>query len=462
MNIDSNEEPPSKRIKQVYLSNILECYYKSYDLLPEKQRLFWRCYDTLDANRALLYGDDYKAVVTSSPINPEHLKNIFALMKWRSVINLSPKNPSSSLCQDCTLDKLLKDHLVKLIKNNPGIEIIPYRPTAEFYRLINYLEKLGLTFVTPETVSEKEIFIQSYINSKRGFRHIWSKAMPRNGDSKINIPLGFITGNKEEAIAGGWWFRQQNRAFVVKYNKGTQGIGVLFVYPTEVSALYEHFSQQMEKKLADKIWNETPIVIEELIEINKEVFGGSPNIELFIDQDGRVHPSYACEQIMALDKKTFRGVYIHPDLYRSPLIMNTFKAGIYFGEEISRLGYHGIYDVDLVISKDQKVYAVESNLRRTGGTHIHEAAQALLGKKYYLNYYVVGEDIKLPKNVKYDYNQSYQLLNGLHFNPQAGFGFIFGNPDLLEINFLHALFIARSANDMTKLRNEVAKRFNLI
>lgn len=445
-------------IKTVFISNVLESFYRTYQELPAKQRQYWMRYDSMEGNRALFYKGDDKVIITPYLINPKHLHTICQLMGWKNVANLSPAHSSYSICEDCMVNRL-KLQLVDLIKSNPGIDIIPYRATPEFYRLISFLEKQKLKFKTSETVDKEQEFILKYSHCKRGFRHLWSKALASSGKKlKISIPEGFITGNKEEAMEAAWWFQQQKRSFVIKYNKGTQGIGILINRQDQLPHDRKKFIKLFNNRLAAKFWDEPSIIVEEFIPADKSYLGGSPSIEFFIDIDGKVIPTYAAEQILDDDKKTFRGVYIHREVMEHPHIKTAFAAGMFFGKELAYLGYKGIFDVDLVISHKNKLYAVESNMRRTGGTHVHEAAETLLGKDYWQHYHVIGEDMILPKTANLNYDKSFNLLKEFFYNKQAQRGLIFCNPDMLLVNLLNLIFIAKTSEDIHQLRQAVKNK----
>lgn len=446
-------------ITNIFISNVLEGFYRSYQSLNQKDKIYWTTYDTLEANRALFYGADHKAIVTSSLINSKHFNQIGKLMNWQDTINLSPQNPSPFICQDIYSDSIIKEKIIQLIKENPKINLIPYRATPEFYDLVYFLKQKGLSFNTPETIPQEFQFINNYFHCKRGFRHLWTKAV--NPDLfNVSIPQGFITGNRNEAIEAGFWFQQQKRSFVIKYNRGTQGIGLIINNHLQLPNNKKEFTANLTLLLKDKIWDEPSIIVEEWIDINHNILNGSPSIEFFIDQDGKVNPTYACEQVLAEDKKTFRGVYLHQQVIQHPSIRNAFKAGLLFGQALSQFGYRGYFDIDLVIDKKNHVYAVESNMRRTGGTHIHETAQSLLGNNYRQKYYILSEDLILSKSIKLDYDQCFQLFKDLLYNPQTRKGLIFANPDMLKVNIFNTLLIADSNQKIILIRKEIKKKLN--
>ena len=213
-------------IKTIYISNILEGYYKGYTALKsKKERNFWTQFDIYDSNRALLYGNDNKVIITSSPIHPRHFKHLNELMGWKNVRNIFPNESTHSISDDCIQDAYLYKELVTLIKSNPGVALIPYRLTPQFQKCIHYLKTKKLHFETPETIPEEKQFILNYFNTKRGFRHLWLVSQADN-PPYVRIPDGFITQDKDEALDAAWWFRQREESFVIKYNSGVQGIGV--------------------------------------------------------------------------------------------------------------------------------------------------------------------------------------------------------------------------------------------
>ena len=177
-----------QNIKQIYIGNVLEAFHKSYtsDKLSQKEADFWRKYDALENNRSLLYGGDNKIVITPERIDAGHIHYICDVAGWNNVHNLVPERQSDCVSLDVADDKEFFDQLLLIVKNNPGVEIIQYRHTPEFYSLVEKENK----------------FIEEYFHSKRGFRHLWEQV--KDPKLKIKIPEGYITENKTEAIEAAW------------------------------------------------------------------------------------------------------------------------------------------------------------------------------------------------------------------------------------------------------------------
>ena len=442
-------------IKEIYISNVLESYYRGYDQLTEAEKQKWYQYDFFEANRALLYGADDKVVVTSYPINPEYLLDIKQIAKWDNVINLCPDSPSPSISNDLKQNPKLKAELVRIIQDNPGIKLIQYRSTPEFHNLVSWLKKQKLDFKTPELIESDNEFVLNYYNTKRGFRHLWASVLGE-GRQDINIPDGFICGDLDEALEAAWWFRAHNRDFVIKYNRGVQGVGVSLNFCQDLAQEKKAFLNQLKLKLNEGFWQEPSIIVEELITMDPHHFGGSPNVELFIDELGQVHFSYPCEQILEHGKK-FIGVKIHPELLAYPQMQAAKKAGEKFGQALSQKGYRGCFDIDMVVDKKGRAFAVEANLRRTGGTHLHELALSLLGKNYYQTHYLISLDLRLKEVLTY--SQVKERLAELNYNSDTQTGILLANADLLTKKIFVPILIAKNKTTINNIYHQVLALF---
>jgi hypothetical protein len=445
----------NNKIKTIYISNILEGYYKGYAALKSKRECnYWTQFDIFDSNRALLYGNDDKIIVTSSPIHHRHFKNLNELMGWKNVQNISPHTKTHSISEDSVNDIFLNKEITTLIKNNPGISLIPYRLTPQFQKLIHYLKTKKLHFETPETIPEEKQFILNYFNTKRGFRHLWLVSQADN-PPYVRMPDGFITQDKKEAIDAAWWFKQRAESFVIKYNSGVQGIGVEMIDQKKLPLEKNKFTERMMNILKDTMWDEPVIIVEKSIPPNNKAESISPSLEIYINPKGEVSGSYACDQILASDKRTYRGIYIYPKLMTDPSIKKTFDAGIKFGKKLAEYGYRGIFDIDLIRSHRNEIYAVEANLRRNGGTHLHELCLSLLGKDYGSTYHTMIEDILLHKKHSLTYEKCQVLFASQLYTHKKNSGIIFSNPDMLKVNLLAVVVIAKTKKEIKRLRENI-------
>lgn len=440
------------KLNKIYISNILESYFRGYDQLSKEEKQKWYQYDFYEANRALLYGADNKVVVTSYPINPEYLLDIKQITKWDNVINLYPDNPSPSLSNDLRQNPKLKVELVKIIKENPGIKLIQYRSTPEFHNLVSWLKKQKLDFKTPELIESDNEFVLNYYNTKRGFRHLWASVLGQGRDD-INIPEGFICGDLAEALEAAWWFRAHSRDFVIKYNRGVQGVGVSLNYCQDLAKEKQAFINQLKLKLSEGFWKEPALVVEELIQPDPHHLGGSPNVELFIDEQAKVHFSYPCEQILENNKK-FIGVKIHPELLQFSQMQAAKEAGLKFGQALADKGYRGCFDIDMVVDKKGRAYAVEANLRRTGGTHLHELGLAIFGNDYYQKHYLYSLDLSLKKALSYQ--QFKALFQNDLYSLKEQSGILLANADMLSVNILVPIIIAKTKQKVEALYGQVS------
>lgn len=130
----------------------------------------------------------------------------------------------------------------------------------------------------------------------------------------------------------------------------------------------------------DGIWESKPYVIEEYVDLDKERGGGSPSTELYL-ADNSVNINYSCAQLF--DKEgEFSGIamgkgVLDEDLQRRMEEMSAKIGGRYYD-----LGYRGFFDTDFAISQSNVLYALETNARRTGGTHVFDFARRVFGTEW--------------------------------------------------------------------------------
>jgi len=185
------------------------------------------------------------------------------------------------------------------------------------------------------------------------------------------------------------WFYSQNRSAVVKVNFGESGWG-LWIFRVEEYSSSADASDIFRRVLAsDPVWKDFPVIVEEFVEADVAVAGGSPSVELVI-QDGPVI-IYHCGQILN-DAGEFFGVEIGKGAVPDGVKASMERVGKVVGERYHALGYRGYCDIDFVVSRTGVLYAVETNPRRTGGTHVYDLAKHLYGETWEDQAYLISYD----------------------------------------------------------------------
>lgn len=446
-----NNHTSVPQIKTLIVSNVAETYHKTYRKSHPTDAQTRIQYDLLEAERGALYTDESKAVVTSIPMDQAYLDDMQEILGYH-ITNLYPDSPTEQISSDIVKDKTLLSTIVNIVQANPAIHIIPYYATEEFFDLLSVLKQKGLKFTTPETVASKNRFIRNHYNCKVGFRKLWERATDEH--SFVNIPDGFIVDDLAEAIEAAWWFAQHKRNFVFKYNRGTSGLGIIYYLYQDLPKEESAFKKLIRSKHQDRIWFEEGFVVEEYIDVDTRIYGGSPSIEFRIN--GNVKHSYNCLQRLGKNSY-FEGILISQEAEKmlpfdlERVVENCFD----FGEALTDFGYKGIFDIDLVIDKKGNMYAVESNLRRTGGTHVFETAQHLCGRNFENHVSVISRD-NLPVSPRINTYQSFKKAAGhLYFSRQKGEGIIPTITSFLKVGMVGFIAFAQSLDRVYAIEKEL-------
>lgn len=454
----SNSQKLPNQFKSLVISNISEVYHSTYKKAGAEEAAKRSQYDFLEAERAVFYTGDKKVVITSMPIDASYIEDIKQILGYATFQNLYPAKPSHRLSFDILKDKVLLTKVEEIIRQNPSINIIPYYATEEFFDLLTVFKQRNLKFVTPETVSMKNRFIRDHYNCKVGFRKLWEKTQDEH--SFVKIPQGFIVDDLTEAIEAAWWFYQHKIDFVMKYNRGTSGLGIAFYRCQDLPHEEKKFKKYLRSRHTDRIWFEEVFVVEEFIDIDEQFYGGSPSIEFNVNDD--VNHSYNCLQRLG-ENAYFEGILISKEAEeQSEVDFERVKENcIEFGQALADLGYRGIFDIDLVIDKKHNIYAVESNLRRTGGTHIFETARYLFGRNFQRKIVVSSRDnLPVANNIK-TYSDFKKLTNHLYFSKEKGEGIIPAITSFLSIGKIGYLAFAKTQERLKQIEKALLLRIVL-
>jgi biotin carboxylase len=134
---------------------------------------------------------------------------------------------------------------------------------------------------------------------------------------------------------------------------------------------------------------------------------------------------------------SFRGMEIHNDVISDQLAARLVDTGFYIAEQYRAAGYRGYFDVDFVASKNGQLYVTESNVRRTGGTHVHAVAEQFFGKDFmYLTYILSNNSYDLPKGKYQTFTQLQQALAPVLYTKDKREGVVIISENLLTYSLL--------------------------
>ncbi len=436
--------------KNLVIANITEVVGDLIASMPKKQADFEIREDNCICDRFIFTETDDQILVTPLPINPAFLNDSLKLLGLKNVINLFPENCGLSICKDILSDKKLNRTLMDLIRKNKNINVYSYAGTKFFADLVRYWRKQGLKFNTPELPDDENRYIQDFFGSKAGFR----QAASLLGDDFLKMPEGAICSSKEEMFGWAGYLLKKGAGIVIKYNRGLAGAGLKIIKKEEVTgSVYDC----LEKIIKEEIYfQKFPLVIEEFIPPDFNVCGGSPNVEMRI-KNGKPELLYTCSMRVTLEG-IFRGIEIGKEVMATKLAAILTKTGMKLGNYLAQKGYQGYFEIDFVAGIDGKIYPIEANLRRTGGTHVFEATQKLLGKNWAENYIVAKNIHDVAKLLGKNYEDIKQTVKHLLF-PIKGKkeGVIFTSMGYLPYGKIGYLVIGKNKKSTFEIESKFLK-----
>lgn len=283
-----------------------------------------------------------------------------------------------------------------------GREVSPYAYSEPFHELVR---ELSLSC----TESPVSCDVVRWLDSKIGFHHEMrnlSLNIPM-----VKLPRYEVARSPEDVYEIAETLTDDSNDVVIKVDDGESGLGICFI------------QGQIDHVLIGEVFSlaEGGIVVEELVDVHNSSHISSPSLEYYID-DGGYSFLYSCGQ--RLHNGEFLGVSIGIGSLPHELNQRLIKVGDVIASHYHQLGYRGYFDIDYVVSKDLEVYPLETNMRRTGGTHIYDIAMSLFGEKW-------SESCALLSNDNFTYGEKrvpdieiLNLVKSLYFNQDSGRGVI--------------------------------------
>lgn len=181
------------------------------------------------------------------------------------------------------------------------------------------------------------------------------------------------------------YFLGTNRGVVLKANVGAAGIGVNVFPPSEFDRSIDDNRAKIDTKVrGNPLLTTGPIIVEEYIPPDFSHHGVFPSVDSIVRPNGRVDVQAVDAMVIHHDKEVvgFYGCVLGRGLFTEE--QNTRLKGMSetIGQELSKLGYRGWYDVDYILSESGDFYTTECNLRRTSICYMLDLAELLFGEDY--------------------------------------------------------------------------------
>ncbi len=369
--------------------------------------------------------------ISPRPIKDSFLTYYQQVFGQKHIQILVPKTHTGEICEDIINDNELIDELIKAANSVKKLTLISYSTSPQFLHLVSKLQKKDITVYTPESPEVPSAWTVNFYGSKSGIRQLAQKSGAIEPDFKIADGLICSSTYDAAMIAAHKYIKEDG--VVIKTNKGHSGAGVLLLRPGDLPKEYEACEQAIHAMLKkDKYWEEFPIVIEDLLNVNPSIGGGFPNVEFKIQKSGKIELLYYCA--MRVDKNgVYKGQEMHTSVIPERLAARIIDTGFFIGEQYAAAGYRGYFDVDFVAAKNGEIYVTESNARRTGGTHMYKTAVNLIGKEFMTDSYTLSNnDYSLSKGKKPSFESILRVLSPVLFDKKTKEGVVLASSNLLE------------------------------
>ncbi|MBN1812136.1 MAG: hypothetical protein JXA14_09900 [Anaerolineae bacterium] len=323
-------------------------------------------------DRALLWLGDPKLVFTTAPI--PYAKRLCQRWGYPGTHTLCPANPSHQLSLDILREPDLLAQLIEYAGPKRTVQLVPYATTPEFLQLAETLRtEHGLTALLPESPPAERLWVRDYIDTKTGFRVLTSQWL---SDSTL-LPFGIVCQDMQQAAEAIRWFNANGQICVVKSNSGESGLGHMVLSPEENSVPAKYIRTKL---WSNRFLRDDLIVVERYINSSGRL---SPSLEMFVPPLGIGEPeiTYLSNQLFG-DFGRFAGVLVSRELPSSDWYPLLAESGLKIAERLQEMGYVGHFDLDTIVDDEGRLFLLEVNARRTGGTHVHEFARFTFGPDY--------------------------------------------------------------------------------
>lgn len=444
----------------VYISNISEDIWPFIQSMSDPYKRQYEINENAGVAEHELFsfsGRDNVVMVLPKPIKRQYLDYYLKISGNKNFRILTPKLHTGEISKDIISDSFLFKELIEIIKQHSKAEIISYTCSPQFFHLVNEIRKTGRIILTPESPAEADSWTVDFFGSKSGIRQLSQQSGAKEPDFKM--PPGLISIDIENTAKMAAKMYIKENGLVIKTNKGHAGAGLLIFRQHELPKNY----QQCVKEILDLFrkedyWTDFPIIVEKFIDPAVSIGGGYPNTEFKINKNGRVEFLYYCS-LRVTKNGIFKGIEINNSVLSDQDTAQIMDTGFFLGEQLSSRGYRGYYEVDFVASKNGDIFVTESNVRRTGGTHVYYLAKYLFGKDFMYDTFIVTNNIFPVKRngMPLEAEKLFEALSPILYDPGRKEGLVITGTRLLEQNCFGYVIFGNSKTRAEKIEEMMDK-----
>ena len=434
-----------KRERVVRIFNCSEDVWPFIDAYGDKKLQKWEIDENANLSDKDLFSmaEEFEfTFITPKAIDPLFVEYYKKLCVVRDLEILVPAKHTGLLCEDILNDNMVMKRLIQLGKEYRRLNLTAYSTTAYFLKLVETLRNRGIEVRTSEAPTKADAWTVNFYGSKSGIRQLTQINGAIRADLKM--PDGVVSSRIVDTagIAANKYIKEDG--VVIKTNKGHSGAGVLIFRKGDLPKKFA----ECEKKLVaimkkDAYWEKFPIVVESLVTPDPRIGGGFPNAEFFIRQDGEVEFLYYCG-MRVNNKGEFGGVEIGEDVLPKRVASRVTDIGYLIGEQFSKDGYRGYFDVDFIAAKGGEIFVSESNVRVTGGTHVYEAGKELVGRNFTKKSVVVSNNMYSITPKKFTFKKLHNLMESLLFSRKTKEGMVICSSNLLMDGYLSYIVFGKN------------------
>ena len=317
------------------------------------------------------------------------------------------------------------------------LSLTAYSATPQFYHLAEALQKKGAKIEFSDVPLPENQWTAEFLGSKAGIRQL----VQTSAHPSLGMTHGFICWGTKDAAQIAARLYSKEKGVVIKTNKGHSGLGTLIFRSGELP----YDKAQCEKKLQallsrNAYWEKFPIVVEAYKKENIRVGGGIPSVEFRVEKNGKVAYLYYCGMHISR-AGVFQGMEVHEQIVSKSVLAQIKAIGQLLGTQYALYGYRGFFDVDLIATTNGKILVTESNVRRTGGTHVHALGLKLFGKNFMRKIYALSSNAHpLPGKKRISFSELHKLLRPILFDKKIKEGLILTSEHMM-LQHAHAYVI---------------------